>query len=299
MNNYTINAVLKQLDAMKCVAYKIGLYEQQKCKMINLDPMNRDKIISLIPWLMSKNINGRDIYITQAKNIDRALILVDDLCRPKIDQMTLRGMSPACVIETSPDNYQVWVSLGPEPMSCSERGFVARALAEQFGGDIASADANHYGRLAGFTNRKQKYLANNRYPFVLCWEAPGTEAERSQAVRDWAKARQVAIDTKKDALESCFEAVHPKKLEHSQKVEMVFEMYYGQWFQCVMAKGKTVDYSRGDFAVACRMLSEGYDSENIANSMMKKSPNISERKKNHINDYIDRTIKAAKKIIIK
>jgi hypothetical protein len=43
----------------------------------------------------------------------------------------------------------------------------ARALADRFGGDPGAADWRHFGRLAGFTNRKPQYRrANGLYPFV-------------------------------------------------------------------------------------------------------------------------------------
>ena len=59
----------------------------------------------------------------------------------------------------------------------------ARALAEKFGGDRGAADWRHFGRLAGFTNRKAKYLdaSTGLYPFVRLIEAGGgvyPEAER-------------------------------------------------------------------------------------------------------------------------
>ena len=51
----------------------------------------------------------------------------------------------------------------------------ARALAEKFGGDRGAADWRHFGRLAGFTNRKAKYLdaSTGLYPFVRLIEAGG------------------------------------------------------------------------------------------------------------------------------
>jgi len=57
------------------------------------------------------------------------------------------------VIETSPSNFQAWLCHGqilPKQVST----IAARLLASRFGGDPASADWRHYGRLAGFTNRK-------------------------------------------------------------------------------------------------------------------------------------------------
>ena len=59
----------------------------------------------------------------------------------------------------------------------------ARKLAERFGGDPGAADWRHFGRLAGFTNRKRAYrdAETGLHPFVKLIEAAGTvctEAER-------------------------------------------------------------------------------------------------------------------------
>jgi hypothetical protein len=55
-------------------------------------------------------------------------------------------------------------------------------LAEDFGGDKGAADWRHFGRLAGFTNRKLKYQsAEGLFPFVRLHAANGAiyrEAER-------------------------------------------------------------------------------------------------------------------------
>lgn len=44
------------------------------------------------------------------------------------------------------------------------RGVIARKLAREYDADPASADSRHYGRLAGFTNRKDKHTTRTGYP---------------------------------------------------------------------------------------------------------------------------------------
>src|SRR5206468_8273642 len=52
---------------------------------------------------------------------------------------------------------------------------VAKSLAEKFHGDLGSADWRHFGRLAGFTNRKEKYRQpDGDFPYVLLREASGS-----------------------------------------------------------------------------------------------------------------------------
>jgi hypothetical protein len=50
----------------------------------------------------------------------------------------------------------------------------AKELAKRFGGDLSSADWRHFGRLAGFTNRKsERLLPNALAPFVRLCQCEG------------------------------------------------------------------------------------------------------------------------------
>jgi hypothetical protein len=70
------------------------------------------------------------------------------------------------VVETSLGNYQAWLK-HPRVLPQETSTAVARALADTFGGDKGAADWRHFGRLAGFTNRKLKYQSpEGLFPFV-------------------------------------------------------------------------------------------------------------------------------------
>ena len=52
--------------------------------------------------------------------------------------------------------------------------WAAKELAKRFGGDLSSADWRHFGRLAGFTNRKpERLLQNGLPPFVRLRQCEG------------------------------------------------------------------------------------------------------------------------------
>ncbi|MFN7923553.1 MAG: DNA-primase RepB domain-containing protein [Bryobacteraceae bacterium] len=72
----------------------------------------------------------------------------------------------------------------------AESTAAARVLAERWGGDMSSADWRHFGRLAGFTNRKPKHVrADGQFPFVRIVEAEsGRVLDRSGAVLEHARA---------------------------------------------------------------------------------------------------------------
>ena len=109
MRDFSSNAVIKQIRAMDCAKYKIGIFDREKKWMQNKDFLGPDEVEALVPWLKRMNSKGNDIFVTQADGMDRALLLVDDLAPRQIEAMRLRGVGPACVVETSPGNFQAWV----------------------------------------------------------------------------------------------------------------------------------------------------------------------------------------------
>jgi len=87
--------------------------------------------------------------------------------------MTNAGFQPALVVETSPQNFQVWLNHG-RSLDRNMGSWAAKELAKRFGGDLSSADWRHFGRLAGFTNRKlERLLPNGLAPFVRLRQCEG------------------------------------------------------------------------------------------------------------------------------
>jgi hypothetical protein len=80
------------------------------------------------------------------------------------------GFEPTLVVETSPGNFQAWVNHGAT-LDRRKSTAAARALADRFGGDPGAADWRHFGRLAGFCNRKRQYQrSDGLFPFVRITE---------------------------------------------------------------------------------------------------------------------------------
>ena len=170
MKNRTLQAVEQQIAAMGCEVYEIGLYKPHTPGSDSREPemlprtWDRATLLKSVPWLRYQNSQGRNIYIRPKG--EHHLSMVDDLSAAAIKQMKTEGFTPTLVVETSPGNFQAWLNHGqvlPQLLST----LTARALAKQFGGDKGAADWRHFGRLAGFTNRKGKYQSTDgSYPFV-------------------------------------------------------------------------------------------------------------------------------------
>jgi hypothetical protein len=196
----TFEAVQQQVTSMDVELFELGLYKADA--RASESPMiprvwDTQTILKSVPWLRHQNAVGRNIYIRPKGEHD--LSLVDDLTDDALLSMKEAGFNPALIVETSPGNYQAWLR-HPELLSKEMSTAAARKLAEKFGGDRGAADWRHFGRLAGFTNRKAKYVdaSTGLYPFVLLIEAGGvvypeaegflagvrSEVERHQAERE-------------------------------------------------------------------------------------------------------------------
>lgn len=288
----TTEAVKNQIRAMKCKTFEIGIRDQDTMEMMHRD-MSENQVIASIPWLKRMNSQGNDIYIRPGREEQCSLILIDDIDGDKIEKMKARGVSPACVVQTSHKNLQAWISVGKKPMVESQRKDLAKLLAKEMEGDPASADAYHYGRLAGFTNRKPEHLQAGGFPYVLCKESTGREAEKSEEMRAWAEERE---DAKKragmalDRAEAIKTAPRPSQYQYRVTAEARYKEYMAEWLE---RQEGNPDWSRGDYGVACRMLKQGYLEQEVADAMANHSPDIENRKGEHIEDYARRTVDAA------
>jgi hypothetical protein len=133
---------------------------------------DHDTLLRSIGWLRHENRDGRNIYVRPKG--EHNLSLVDDLRSEALGEMMRTGFRPALVVETSPGNFQAWLK-HPHQLNKEMGTAAARALAEKFGGDRGAADWRHYGRLAGFTNKKDKYrdASSGMHPFVRLVHASG------------------------------------------------------------------------------------------------------------------------------
>ena len=181
--NRTSLAVQRQVTAMSADLFEIGLYNPDavpKESVMIPRVWDAEAILNSMRWMRHQNRDGRNIYVRPKG--EHHLSLVDDLTKDAVAAMKSAGFDPAVIVETSPDNFQAWLKHA-ERLSKEISTAAARALAEKFGGDRGAADWRHFGRLAGFTNRKVKYLdaGTGLYPFVWLIEAEGRiypEAER-------------------------------------------------------------------------------------------------------------------------
>ncbi len=279
----TTQAVQQQITAMPADIFEVGAYkaatqsDSREPEMM-LRTWDRQTLLASIPWLRFQNLHGRNIYI-RLKG-EHSLSLVDDLKSPAIERMRAEDFTPAIVIETSPGNFQAWLNHGrvlPKELSTA----TARALAERFGGDRGAADWRHFGRLAGFSNRKEKYRGEDGlYPFVRLHEATGQVYGQADnfvnAVKQKLEAAKVEAERRRRAV-SVFPTMpaHLKSITDFRKAAI----YAG-------------DGNRIDLAYAVYALSHGVPEQEVRAAIASRDLSHKGNERRQL-DYINRTVEKA------
>lgn len=298
----TRNAITSQLGAMGCDKYEIGILDRKNGTMTNHPKLSEQDITSpeFIQKLRRENAHGMDIFIRPDRASQTNLVLIDDITRFTVDFMKkrdldgnpLNGWEPCAVVETSPANYQAWIKLH-QPVSPEAQRAVARMGVKMFDGDPGSASKEHYGRLAGFTNRKPCHRQEDgMYPFAKVTEATGIIASGSQRIVPAAE-NQAVKDMEADAQRQALRAQ-----QASQQPGSMSEQRIDKWWQATMAtiqqkNGQSVGQSELDFSMSKMLAEKGCAVDQISDAIQRNSPDLESRRKGHVVDYADRTAQKA------
>jgi hypothetical protein len=284
----TVRAVSRQLQGMKAERYEIGIRDQKTGKMMQRT-WSREEVEKSLDWLKRMNVRGNDIYIRPQGS--QGIVLVDDLGLGSLQRMEADGCKPAVIVQTSSMNYQAWVRVSEQPISQEEATAAAKILAERYGGDLNSADWRHYGRLAGFTNRKGVHTqADGKQPYVLLDSYHGKPAVNAQKLLQEARKRIETTRLPPKRLtpsENAPTRSQGHNLNDPQKAAQVFQVIY----QRRRANyGSVQDASREDWQICKVMAKQGFSGDAIKYALAQESQNIEERKKGHLEDYVERTV---------
>lgn len=270
---------------MGCDVFELGLF---KPGGTGNEPVmlprtwDRETLLRSIAWLKHQNRDGRNVYVRPKD--EHNLSLVDDLSADAVGQMEKTGFAPALVVQTSPANFQAWLK-HPEPLSKELSTAVARELATKFGGDRGAADWRHFGRLAGFTNRKDKYRdKSGLYPFVLLREHSGSSYDAAPQliaeVRSHLEAERV--ERQKTAQINSARTVTPGPLKSIETFRS--DVRYGG------------DGTRVDLAYAVYAFSHGLDADSVSSALRSRDLSHKGTEQRQI-EYIERTIRKALSVI--
>jgi hypothetical protein len=254
---------------------------------------SRDEVLKAVPWLKRQNAKGADIYVRPAGDRNQGLVLVDDLNQGQIERLKADGYAPAVVVETSPRNHQAWIRLSERPIEPDVATVASKYLAKQYDADPNSADWRHYGRLAGFTNRKPAHTdERGRNPFVLAHESPGKAARNAQELLARVETAIDKGEAQKESLRRR-EALWEAQPNAGNRYDPVQE-YQRQAKRLLARYGRDADFSRLDWMIATDMAASGHWlARDIERGIRECSPNIESRKTGHLEDYAKRTAEKA------
>jgi hypothetical protein len=195
--------------------------------------------------------------------------------------MKEEGFEPAVVVETSPNNFQVWLNHGQvleAPMSTR----AAKQLAERFGGDPSSADWRHFGRLAGFTNPKpERQLPSGMQPFTRLRSAKG---------RVYSKATEFLAQITEDEHQRCETVKGAEPHRRRRQHECVELKALKEFHDNAIYAG---DLHRADMAWAKHAASCGMTLEKIRDELLNGRDLSKKGSRKRQVEYVMRTTKKA------
>lgn len=296
----TYTAVKRQLSRMGCLNYEVGIgpvYDSNGQKLLKkggdevflIRAWGSDVVLKSVAWLKQNNMRGSNIYIRPAGS--QGLLLMDDLSITTLQTIESDGVLAACVVETSPLNYQAWIRVSDKPIDTNLATATSRVLAERYRTDLNSADWRHFGRLSGFTNRKPEHVqGSGRFPFVLLRGGSGRPLSGMMAVSliDEGKAWLAKKEAEKVS--------RPIRVISALKpgIDPV-RFYEGQWDLAQQHFGSSFNASKADWLIVNKMLDKGYSPDDIKHAMYEASFNLSERKRGHVDHYVNLTLDNALK----
>jgi hypothetical protein len=112
---------------------------------------SRSDVLSAASWGWAHNREGQNIHMRPATGPAWPVVILDDVPLPKAKKIARKYAT--LVIETSADNCQVWIATTTF-LYVEERASVQRAIALRINADPCSVSGDHFGRAAGFRNRK-------------------------------------------------------------------------------------------------------------------------------------------------
>jgi hypothetical protein len=296
----TLHAVSKQLAAMPCELYLVRLiHAQSRCAYPGERLWSAGQLVSAstIRFLRARNREGCDIYLyPYAGNQNAGYILVDlDAAQPMVlETMRAHGHTPCVVLQTSPGHLQAWVCLRTGPLEPAVATAAGKRLAHAYGGDPASTDWRHLGRLAGFTNRKPARRASSGHaPWVrLVYARAGLAPQADsllQSARATAPLRPQAPPADAPVPSSTSDQAPVPNIAAAQ-ASAIYRGCMQRWR--IADRFPQTDWSIVDFWVARHLLSQGTPVSHVEAILRLASPNFP-RRHHHPDDYLRRTLARA------
>ena len=245
-----------------------------------------------------RNREGCDVYIhAYAEDRNAGYILLDlDVVNPTIlETMRCHGLEPCVVVQTSPGHLQAWLHLSRHPLEPALATAVAKQLAHTYGGDLASADWRHLGRLAGFTNQKPaRPTARGHPPWVTVLHAHAGLASRAEhllqsVTTSWTRVPRTPASIDRDCPPDSDDGVAPFRITPHAAIQ-IYQHCLRRWR--IRERFPQPDWSIVDLWVARELLAQGTNLAQVRAILQLGSPQFPRRHGNP-RDYLRRTLARA------
>ena len=243
-----------------------------------------------IRFLRARNCEGCDIYLhpyAGDQNAGYILVDLDHADSAVMDLMRANGHDPCVVVQTSPGHLQAWIHLSYSPLEPTMATAAGRHLAHLYGGDRASTDWRHLGRLVGFTNQKPARRTLDRYaPWVRLVHARAGLAPRAESLLE--SVRQ-SIQPSASLFPIAWTTPDPDPTNAAEAVA-IYQGCMQRWH--IRERFPQPDWSIVDLWVARHLLSQGRPAVQIQAILRLASPHFPRRHGNP-EDYLRRTVARA------
>lgn len=289
----TWQAVRRQLAAMPNDLYLVRLIHNRTGRPFPGERLwTATQLVgaSTLRFLRARNREGCDVYIhPYAGNQNAGYILVDlDRADPMVlDRMLANGHDPCVVVQTSPGHLQAWIRLSPSPLEPAVATAAGRYLAHLYGGDGASTDWRHLGRLAGFTNQKPTRRTPGGYaPWAKLVHASAALAPRGdwlvESIRQSIPPLISPLSIDRTTTDPC--------LAGAAEATAIYQSCIERWQ--IRERFPQPDWSIVDLWVARHLLAHGRPAVHIQAILRLASPRFP-RRHGDPDDYLRRTVTRA------
>jgi len=292
----TLQAIRKHLAAMPNDLYLVRLIHHRTRQAFpgeRLWTAEQLATAATVRFLRVRNREGCDIYVQPyAGNHNAGYLLVDlDHARPAtIATMRAHGHDPCVVLQTSPAHLQAWIRLSTSPLEPLVASAAGKLLAAAYGGDPASTDWRHLGRLAGFTNQKPaRRTSGGHAPWVKVVSAQTGVAPQAEALLQSARAMASPPPALTFHTTATFPDSGPATITASVAAEL-YQACMARWH--IRQRFPQPDWSIVDCWVARHLLRRRWPPAQVLETLRLASPQFP-RRHGDPDDYLRRTLARA------
>jgi hypothetical protein len=292
----TLQSIRRQLAAMPSELYLVRLIHHRTRQAFpgeRLWTAEQLATAATIRFLRVRNREGCDVYVQPYaghQNAGYILVDLDHAGLTTIATMYAHGHDPCVVLQTSRAHLQAWIRLSVSPLEPAVASAAGKLLAAAYGGDPASTDWRHLGRLAGFTNQKPaRRTSGGHAPWVKLVRVQAVLAPQAEALLQSARALASPPPPLTSHTTATFHDSVPATMAASVAAEL-YQACMERWH--IRQRFSQPDWSIVDYWVARRLLRQRWTPAQVREILRLASPQFP-RRHGDPDDYLRRTVTRA------